>query len=100
MIVRIFNVFFFQAILPYIPQKDPQLSPAVYELVLNTFLQEDCKVSCIRHVVPVLYLLHSWHTFEEGYGIYLSCVCVAFMFGCLMVIFFINQGIYICLHFS
>jgi hypothetical protein len=32
-----------QAILPFIPQKDPQLSPAVYELVLNTFLQEDCK---------------------------------------------------------
>jgi hypothetical protein len=31
------------AILPFIPQKDPQLSPAVYELVLNTFLQDDCK---------------------------------------------------------
>ena len=24
--------------------KKPQLSPAVYELVLNTFLQEDCQV--------------------------------------------------------
>lgn len=43
----------FQAILPYIPQKNPQLSPAVYELVLNTFLQEDCTVSC--SVVVVLY---------------------------------------------
>ena len=38
-----FLLFPFQAILPFIPQKDPQLSPAVYELVLNTFLQEDCK---------------------------------------------------------
>jgi hypothetical protein len=32
-----------QAILPFIPQMDPQLSPAVYELVLNTFLQKDSK---------------------------------------------------------
>jgi hypothetical protein len=45
-----------QAILPFIPQKDPQLSPAVYELVLNTFLQEDCKVSP-KSVLYATYLL-------------------------------------------
>ena len=44
--------------MPFIPQMDPQLSPAVYELVLNTFLQKDSKVMC--HVEPIaLYPLFS-----------------------------------------
>ncbi len=36
---------YIQVILPFIPVRNPQLSPAIYELVLNNYLEEDCKVS-------------------------------------------------------
>ncbi|XP_060554893.1 vacuolar protein sorting-associated protein 41 homolog isoform X2 [Ruditapes philippinarum] len=29
---------------PFLPQEDPMLSPAIYEMVLNDFLQTNCKV--------------------------------------------------------
>lgn len=32
------------AVLPFIPTSEPRLSPAIYELVLNIFLQEDCQM--------------------------------------------------------
>ena len=34
-----------QVIRPFIPITEPQLCAAIYELVLNTFLKEDCEVS-------------------------------------------------------
>ena len=33
-----------KAIAPYLPRGDPQLAPAIYEMVLNAFLQTDHKV--------------------------------------------------------
>ena len=34
----------FQIITPYIPRTNPQLGNALYELVLNEYLQTDCEV--------------------------------------------------------
>ena len=45
-----------KAIAPYLPREEPKLSPGVYEMVLNEFLQTD-------HVVSVhclMALLHCW----------------------------------------
>lgn len=38
------RVLFLQALAPYLPRTEPQLSPAIYELVLNDFLNTDCEV--------------------------------------------------------
>ena len=43
----LFNSLMFlilQAVAPYLPVGDPPLSPAIYEMVLHTFLLTDTKV--------------------------------------------------------
>lgn len=42
---EIFTFFYTtQEIRPFIPLSSPQLSPALYELILNDYLKKDCKV--------------------------------------------------------
>lgn len=40
-----------QVIAPYLPQKDPNLSPSIYEMVMNEYLLTDHIVSSPLHVV-------------------------------------------------
>jgi len=40
----IVHVLFLQAIRPYIPLKEPELAPAVYEVILHYYLKKDCEV--------------------------------------------------------
>lgn len=43
-----------QAVAPYLPRENPQLSPAIYELVLNEFLQVNQSVSMFCLLVSCL----------------------------------------------
>lgn len=50
--VLVYNQYLFcfrQVILPYIPYQDPKLSAALYEVVLNVLMGEDCKVLKTTH---------------------------------------------------
>ena len=53
---RPYCIFFicFQVLAPYLPRSDPQLSPTIYELVLNDFLNTDAEVRR-----PITALQHS-----------------------------------------
>ena len=39
-----YYLMIFQVIRPYIPYQEPRLSAALYEVVLNVLMGEDCKV--------------------------------------------------------
>lgn len=39
-----YYLMIFQVIRPYIPYQEPKLSAALYEVVLNVLMGEDCKV--------------------------------------------------------
>ena len=41
------NIAFLQVLAPYLPHDDPRLSPAIYEMVLNEFLQLNHEVIII-----------------------------------------------------
>jgi hypothetical protein len=45
---------YLQVILPYIPYQDPKLSAALYEVVLNVLMGEDCKVFKVTYCVVLL----------------------------------------------
>ena len=65
------NVCIFQSLAPYLPRDDPRLNPAIYEMVLNEFLQTDCKVKVSLSSAQLISSVKS-HVVDHDFKVALS----------------------------
>ena len=71
--IYLYYLICLQVLAPYLPRSDPQLSPTIYELVLNDFLNTDAEVRLTITAFPALtYCLV--YIRENGFSIVLCLV--------------------------